>query len=188
MKSYYEHKGITIYCGDCLEIMPELEPVDLCLTDPPYGINLNTDNSRFSGGTAENMAKRGNRPGTGGGKLIIGDDKPFDPTPLISFKNVIIWGFNHFAQKLPAGTSLVWIKRLDRAFGSFLSDAEIAWMKGGYGVYCKRDLSLNKIAKTRTHPTQKPVSLMMWCIGFLPPAGTILDPFMGREYTGRICK
>lgn len=36
MKPYYDHKGITIYHGDCLEILPQLEPVDLVLTDPPY--------------------------------------------------------------------------------------------------------------------------------------------------------
>ncbi len=33
---YYNHAGITIYHGDCLEIMPHLEKVDLVLTDPPY--------------------------------------------------------------------------------------------------------------------------------------------------------
>jgi site-specific DNA-methyltransferase (adenine-specific) len=36
MKPYYEHNGITIYHGDCREILPRLEPVDLVLTDPPY--------------------------------------------------------------------------------------------------------------------------------------------------------
>jgi len=36
---YYQDDDRTIYYGDCLEIMPELEPVDLVLTDPPYGIN-----------------------------------------------------------------------------------------------------------------------------------------------------
>ena len=36
MTPYYENSGITIYHGDCLEILPELEPVDLVLTDPPY--------------------------------------------------------------------------------------------------------------------------------------------------------
>ncbi len=35
---YYESDGITIYHGDCRDILPELEPVDLVLTDPPYGI------------------------------------------------------------------------------------------------------------------------------------------------------
>ena len=36
MKPYYEHEGIVIYHGDCREILPQLEPVDLVLTDPPY--------------------------------------------------------------------------------------------------------------------------------------------------------
>ena len=36
MKPYYEHGGITIYHGDCREVLPGLEPVDLVLTDPPY--------------------------------------------------------------------------------------------------------------------------------------------------------
>ena len=35
-KPYFDEDGITIYYGDCLEIMPELEPVDLVLTSPPY--------------------------------------------------------------------------------------------------------------------------------------------------------
>ena len=34
---YYDHAGITIYHGDCLEILPTLEPVDCVVTDPPYG-------------------------------------------------------------------------------------------------------------------------------------------------------
>ena len=41
MKPYYDHKGITIYHGDCMEIMPHLEPVDLVLTDPPYNAKKN---------------------------------------------------------------------------------------------------------------------------------------------------
>lgn len=42
MKPYYEKDGITIYHGDCREILPQLGPVDLVLTDPPYGIGLET--------------------------------------------------------------------------------------------------------------------------------------------------
>ncbi len=41
MKPYYEHAGITIYHGDCREILPNLESVDLVLTDPPFGIGFN---------------------------------------------------------------------------------------------------------------------------------------------------
>ena len=39
----------------------------------------------------------------------------------------------------------------------------------------------------RYHPTQKPVALMQWCLGFLPDAKTILDPFMGSGTTGVAC-
>jgi len=41
MKPYYETELGRLYHGDCLEIMPHLEPVDLVLTDPPYGVGFN---------------------------------------------------------------------------------------------------------------------------------------------------
>jgi site-specific DNA-methyltransferase (adenine-specific) len=40
MKPYYEHGGITIYHGDCREVLPQLESIDLVLTDPPYGVGV----------------------------------------------------------------------------------------------------------------------------------------------------
>ena len=189
MKPYYQDASVTIYHGDCREVLPTLGAVDLVLTDPPYGIALNTDNSRFSGGTRGNMAKRGNGAGTGAGRPIIGDGKPFDPSFLLAIgKHQIIWGWNCFAYKLPRGTCLVWVKRNDAAFGSFLSDAEVAWMSKGHGVYCRRDLSNNTITRVRAHPTQKPVALMAWCMGFFPDAGVIADPFMGSGTTLRAAK
>ena len=175
----------TLYLGDCMDILPTLSKVDAVITDPPYGINLKTDNSRFSGGTSGNMAKRGNGIGSADGVPIIGDEKPFDPSFLLQYgDDQIIWGWNNYPDRLPRGTCLVWIKRLDAAFGSFLSDAETAFMSKGHGVYCMRDLSNNAIASQRVHPTQKPVTLMHWCLGFFPKAGTILDPFMGSGTTG----
>ena len=41
IKPYYETPLGKLYHGDCLEIMPQLEPVDLVLTDPPYGVTKN---------------------------------------------------------------------------------------------------------------------------------------------------
>jgi DNA modification methylase len=174
--------------GDCLPIMRQLPNVDAVLTDPPYGINLNTDNRRFSGGNAASVSRRGNGIGPAGGKRIANDATPFDPTPILAVgEHQIVWGWNNYPDRLPAGACLVWIKRNDEAFGSFLSDAELAWMSKGHGVYCRRDLSNNAIALDRVHPTQKPVGLMEWCLGFLPKAQTILDPFMGSGTTGVAC-
>jgi len=190
-KPYYEQDGIVIYHGDCREILPLLDAgsVDLVLTDPPYGIGLDTDNSRFSGGTKGHIAKRGNGVGSAAGRPIIGDAKPFDPSFLVGVGLwQIVWGWHNFPDKLPRGACLVWLKRYDEAFGSFLSDAETAWMSKGHGVYCRRDLSNNAIANDRVHPTQKPVSLMRWCIEFFPNAQTILDPFMGSGTTLRAAK
>ena len=186
---YYQDDYVTIYHGDCREILPELPKVDLVLTDPPYGIGLNTDGRRFSGGTAGHIAKGGNLIGTGNGNPIMNDDKSFDPSFLLNYgDNQIIWGWNHFAGKLPHGSCLVWIKKYDEAFGSFLSDAELAWKSKGFGVYCKRDLSNNAIANERQHPTQKPVTLMAWCLSFFPEAQIILDPFLGSGTTAYCAK
>jgi site-specific DNA-methyltransferase (adenine-specific) len=180
--------SVKLYLGDCLDVLPTLDKVDAVVTDPPYGISLNTDNSRFSGGTKGNIAKRGNGVGTANGTPIVGDDRPFDPSFLCNYgRHQIIWGWNNFPDKLPRGTCFVWLKRNDAAFGSFLSDAETAWFSKGHGVYCIRDLSNNAIANERVHPTQKPLSLMGWCLSFIPDAETILDPFMGSGTTGVAC-
>lgn len=39
-RPYYDEDGITIYHGDCREILQQLPKVDLVLTDPPYGIHM----------------------------------------------------------------------------------------------------------------------------------------------------
>jgi site-specific DNA-methyltransferase (adenine-specific)/modification methylase len=175
----------TLYLGDCRDILPTLPKVDAVVTDPPYGIALNTDNRRFSGGNVASVAKRGNNIGSAEGRPIYGDNEPFDPSFLLRLHgDKIIWGWNNYPDKLPRGACLIWIKRNDDAFGSFLSDAELAWMSKGHGVYCRRDLSNAAIANERVHPTQKPVPLMKWCLGFVPKADTILDPFMGSGTTG----
>jgi DNA modification methylase len=61
-------------------------------------------------------------------------------------------------------------------------------MKGGHGVYCHRDLSMNAITNERAHPTQKPVGLMKWCVQQAGEAELILDPFMGSGTTLRAAK
>lgn len=171
----------VLYLGDCREILPTLGRVDAVVTDPPYGIAANTNGKRFSGGAAASVARRG--AGKDYGAPIHGDDQDFDPRPYLIGDEQIIWGWHNFPNFLPRGACLIWIKRLDAAFGSFLSDAETAWFSRGHGVYCFRDLSVYAEAKTREHPTQKPLSLMVWSIE-KTKGETILDPFMGSGTTG----
>ena len=40
IEPYYKDEQATIYCGDCREILPTLGRFDLLLTDPPYGIGI----------------------------------------------------------------------------------------------------------------------------------------------------
>lgn len=174
---------IELHNMDCLAFLDTLDKsrVSAIVSDPPYGMKWSAKVSSGKNGHGRRGQKWGNY-----GKTIANDDKPFDPSPFLSFPDVILFGYNHFASKLPKGTTLVWIKTLDRSFGSFLSDAEIAWMKGGEGVYCKRDTSMLANASERVHTNQKPVSIMKWCILKLklPQGSTIFDPFMGSGSTG----
>jgi site-specific DNA-methyltransferase (adenine-specific) len=176
----------VLYLGDCRDILPTLGKVDAVVTDPPYGMKHSGNSSRFSGGNT----RRGLGSDHG---AIVGDDQPFDPRPFMLGKHQIFWGFNHFPEHLTAGTALVWIKRNDEALGSFLSDGEVAWLSKGRGVYAMRYVfagalraieAFGNVYATSGHPTQKPVALMEWCLGFLPDADVILDPFMGSGSTG----
>lgn len=178
--------------GDCLEVLPTLDTssIDAIVTDPPYGMDWNTDSRRFTSGW--DSVPRNHENGSGHDwKRVKEDDKPFDPSPWLGFERVILWGSNHYAERLPVGTTLVWIKRYDEAFGTFLSDAEVGWQKGGQGVYCHRAIFSPDTRRIEgggrpLHPTQKPLSLMAWCIERLnlPEGATILDPYCGSGTTG----
>ncbi len=183
-KPYYDDGTCTIYHGDCREIAPTLTGVDSLVSDPPYGMDWNTSTARFSGGSAASRGRRG--AGRADWGPVKGDDVPFDPTEWLKWDDVVLWGFQHFAAPLPVGSVLVWIKRFDGGFGSFLSDAELAWSKGGKGVYCRRDTSLAGETRDRLHPTQKPLGIMRWCVE--RTHGTVLDPFMGSGTTLRAAK
>jgi site-specific DNA-methyltransferase (adenine-specific) len=191
--------GVELYCGDSMEIAPTLQGVDAVISDPPYGMDWNPDTTRFSGGKSP-LLSGGRAKGRAAHRIsrcdkIIGDEKPFDPAPWLEYKKCVLWGFNHYAARLPVGTSLVWIKRNDHHFGSFLSDAELAWMKGGHGVYCFRkkfspptraiEAGGDPCNPIGVHPCQKPIALMAWCMdkAKVGEGETVLDPYMGSGTT-----
>ena len=174
MKPYFEEAGITIYHADCRLILPHLPKVDAVITDPPYGIDFDTDYRRFTSGF--NIERKGHDP-------VHGDSEPFDPQPWLSFKTVVLWGANCFSSRLPLGSWLVWDKRFANG-AAFLADAEVAWMKGGHGIYLYSVTQQGCIRpEPIQHPTQKPVAVMEWCIAKSKAQGTILDPFMGSGTT-----
>ena len=89
MRPYYDEDGITIYHGDCREILPHLPKVDLVLTDPPYGMDWN-----FSG-QGSGKAAQGGTGSRFRAVTIEGDREEFDPTFLLAYPRVILWGFQH---------------------------------------------------------------------------------------------
>lgn len=184
----YQRDGITLYCGDCLEIIPSANvPIDLLLTDPPWGVNNDCDYTRFSGGQRKNSALPQGRVH----KAIEGDDKPFDPSPWINFPGVVLWGSNHFSDKLPPGGMLIWDKKQDGLEGKFMSDAEVAWRKGSVGCFLFRHVwdGFNRDSERgeHFHPSQKPVALMQWCIERHRNVNTVCDPYLGAGATALAC-
>ena len=182
MTPYYEQDGITIYHGDCREILPALAPVDLLLTDPPYGI-LNLQGQ----GSAPCIRKSPRQQGSGTlkNRLLNRSNVEWDIAPTtqelasIFEKSTtqIVWGGNYFFLP-PTRAVLVWDKC--QPWENF-SQVELAWTNLSRPAAIFRHDKSN--IDEKAHPTQKPLPLMKWCLGFVPNATTIIDPFMGSGTT-----
>jgi site-specific DNA-methyltransferase (adenine-specific) len=169
VKPYYEHAGITIYHGDCREVLRELKSADLVVTDPPYGIFL-----------------KGGKWGKKFGNGLDWDKQPAGNIEQVLEAGVeqIIWGGNYFSLP-PSRGWLIWYKP-DSVPSA--ADVELAWTSRDMNS----KLITHSIAATNgervAHPTQKPLAVMKWCIAFFPEAQTILDPFAGSGTTLRAAK
>jgi hypothetical protein len=184
---YYDDPkaGITIYHGDCREILPLLGRFDLLLSDPPWGVNIDT---------ANHSRKRGVRAVGHDHPPCAGDNEPFDPVPALSVsERAILWGANNFADRLePSPMWLVW----DRVTGEKdMTDAELAWVRGHrfrtvrtFRHQWAGVLRASENAMRVLHPMQKPVALMSWCLSFFPEAKTVVDPYMGSGPVAKACK
>jgi site-specific DNA-methyltransferase (adenine-specific) len=154
-------------CADCREVLPTLGKVDAVVTDPPYGIGFGAKHTKWSA----------NRD------VILGDwDSEIpDVSALLELSgDIIIWGGERFS--LPVRRCwLTWVK--PDAAPTFAS-TEFAWTSWDKPArhFMQSISSVN--AERIGHPTQKPERLMKWCLGFVPKAETILDPFMGSGTTG----
>ena len=152
------------------------------LTDPPYGID-------YGAQIAKTQRRFGwKQYGAREGQLSWDTDRPgrptFDALRACSARQ-IIWGGNYFTDYLPPTMQwLVWDKG-QRDFS--LADCEFAWSSENKAARIFSYPRAKALLDGKEHPTQKPVELMQWCLGFLPDADTILDPFMGSGTTGVAC-
>lgn len=172
--------------GDCLEVFPTLGRVDAVVTDPPYGIGA--ANGAAVGGTdASGRYVRRPRQYAGSWDNSRASNEAIS-LALNCSREQIIWGGNFFSDVLPLGGRwLVWDKL--NSMPSY-SDGELAWtsVKGASikkFTQCSSGLAANRDG--RVHPTQKPLALMQWCLGFVPDAKTILDPYLGSGTTIVAC-
>jgi hypothetical protein len=193
---YYDHDGITIYHGDCRKILPLLGRFDLELTDPPYGIDLDTNYRGRGAGWSGKIGTRGAK----GGVLrkehprVAGDAKPFNPRHLLGIAPAtVLWGANNYSSKLPDSPFwLGWDRVTD---GTTSTNLELAWVAGHrfrtVRIFRHQWCGIRRASEWgegSLHPTQKPVALMSWCLDFFPEARTVVDPYMGSGPIAAACK
>lgn len=208
-----------LMCGDStdketVELLMDGKKADMVFTDPPYGMNLDTDYS----GMKNNLDFAKSKNFTGGKKYEQGKVDDFNPSMIdavlsIDAKEMFLWGADYFAELLPCkndGSWIVWDKRAngnddieedyssDKMYGSCF---ELCWSKNRH----KRDIARVKWAGVfgteqefdhkRYHPTQKPIKLAEWFLKRYSKYGHIvIDLFGGSgstliacEQLGRTC-
>lgn len=180
MKPYYDHAGITIYHGDCREILPGLPKVDLVITDPPYGMNFQS-NHRWAQHDK-----------------IFGDDQM--PIEIIQRSIAqanraayIFCRWDNLRQMEKPKSVLCWIKN-NWSMGDLLHEHGRQWEaicfypKEGH-EFIKRipDVLYADRTGNDLHPTEKPTKIISQLIqaNF---GEIILDPFMGSGTTLRAAK
>jgi len=163
----------TLYCGDCLEILPTLGRVDAVVTDPPFGV-----------GNFVQVTGRMRGRGKNTGKPVWWNDAapPRELFEMLQGMSTyrIIWGANFFNCFEDRGGAIVWDKC--QSMPNF-SKADVASCTHFQKTEIVRIPWTNFTAthKAETdHPCERPVELYRWCIEYIPGRPTsILDPFLG---------
>lgn len=173
-----------VVMGDCLEgmkLIPD-KSIDLVLTDPPYGIEYNSNKMGLS---------------TISRDLILNDNDKIELGFLFQRpETLIMFGANNYYKQLPhKGTWLCWDKRVVESADKILgSHFELAWCSKPTG-YFKMYRIQHAAARNadgnlpRQHPTQKPIELMRQIIlDYTKEGDLVCDPFMGSGTVARACK
>jgi DNA modification methylase len=186
-----------LMCGDsfskdAIDQLLNGQTADMVFSDPPYGMNLDTDYSKM--GSNNNYDK------------VIGDNKQFDASFLLDYfskcKEIFLWGADYYVETLSRkypdlGSWIIWDKysddRIGLLDGKFGSSFETCWSKATHRRELARVLvTTNYTARgdeTRVHPTQKPVQLAKWFFDrFGKNATNIVDLFGGSGFTLIACE
>jgi len=174
VKPYYQDDkyGITIYHGDCLEILPSLEPVDLVLTDPPYGVGFKYENYMD---TEENFYAQvlpviNVLTETSNAMLLFMSMKRLWDMPRP--KTLMAWVKKGSVRINPMGGFSEWEPILVYGNPRFYNDVKIL-------PDC-----CNHLSEAENFPCPKPIRLFKWLIADNVRAPqSILDPFMGSGTT-----
>ena len=169
-----------LMCGDStdketVEFLMDGKKADMVLSDPPYGMFLDTDFSDIKG----SMKSIGRKNHTQGNKYnkVIGDNEDFTPELITTFfenfgycKEMFLFGADYFAEILPNkndGSWLVWDKRKESQADAIGSEFELCWSKSKHKRRMLRHdwfgflSSQNGAdARNRVHPTQKPITYL----------------------------
>ena len=206
---------VKMHNAHCMDFMRELPDkyYDLAIVDPPYGIG--EDGRKSKGRTTRTDGTIRNGIDKRNGATIFRktadysiknwdektpDEEYFNELIRVS-KNQIIFGANHFIEKIPKANSSGWIVWNKVNGCSDFSDCELAWTSFNKGVR-KFDFMWNGMlqgsesnglisegnkskCEKRIHPTQKPVKLYEWILmNYTKEGDKILDTHGG---SGSIC-
>lgn len=180
-----------IIWGDCLDVMKRLpdKSVDLCLTDPPYGIGMDNSNKRVKPSRPNSYTQYADfrYPQADWDKKPI-DEEYFSEIFRIS-KNQIIFGANYYSEYMPNGFGWIFWDKMNGKNNDF-SDGEIIFKSVGVKTKMYNCSNFNGLhgGIDKVHPTQKPLRLIKNIVAdFSDENDLILDCFLGSGTTAVAC-
>lgn len=194
----YKLGNHRLMCGDstsidAVEKLINKNKIDLCYTDPPYGINEQGDRSK----------RKGELSFSDGVKYKDFKDDTIDYAieayniveGILNIPRQVWWGANYYCHSLPQSNNwFVWDKRVEDKQHDLNSDCELAWVKSKWSsVRIFRHLWKGLIkgsenGQARVHPTQKPVALAEWSFDYFKEVNNVLDLFGGSGSTLIACE
>lgn len=175
---------IELYNKDCMEALRGMEDnqFDLAIVDPPYGINAGK--MTMGKGSCIDSKKVKKKSWDASSP----DKEYFVQLNRVS-RNQIIWGANHFADKIPSTQSSCWIVWNKLDYNSDFADGEMAFTSfdSVMKIFC-RARATGGDQKNKIHPTQKPVALYKWLLqNYAKEGDTILDTHLGSGSIAIAC-